>query len=445
MITEEVLSLIVPKDTENQNITGIVENVKSEILKSAQAMNLDLEPVLVGSVAKGTHLIDPDIDIFVMFPPTTKREDLENYGLKIGVEVLKDYEKRYAEHPYVMGKIQGYSVEIVPCYKIEDPSQKMSAVDRTPFHTNYVIEHLKEEQKNDVRLLKRFLKGIGIYGAEAEIEGFSGYLCELLILCGGSFSDLIENVKDWKKGKIIKFDNKKHTEFNDPLIVIDPVDPTRNVASALSSQNMAIFIHACKEFSKKPKMEFFFPNKPKPESLSSLKEIMNIRETKIMGITFEKPDVISDILHSQLRKAQKVIIKLCERSDFNVIAADFFVNKNIEMIFEFDLFSIPSIKLHKGPPIWHENSKDFHKKWVASPNLLKGPYIKGGHWYVDIKREFTDAKSLIEKNLMDLNLGSYITDSLKKKNEILVGEEMVEERFATQLTMFFFKKFPWEY
>lgn len=445
MITEEVLSRIVPQDAENQNISGIVEDVKSEILKSAQAVNLDVEPVLVGSVAKGTHLIGPDIDIFIMFSPTTKREDLENYGLKIGVEVLKEYEKRYAEHPYVMGMVQGYSVEIVPCYKIKDPSQKMSAVDRTPFHTNYVIEHLKEEQKNDVRLLKQFLKGIGIYGAEAEIEGFSGYLCELLILYGGSFSDLIKNVKDWGKGNIITFDDKKHTEFNDPLIVIDPVDPTRNVASALSSQNMAIFIHACKKFDEKPKMEFFFPNKPKPESLPKLKEIMEIRETRIMGISFKTPEVLPDILHSQLRKAQKVIIKLCERFDFSVIASDFFVNKSVEMIFEFDLFYLPSVKLHKGPPVWHENSSDFHKKWAASPNLLKGPYIKDGHWYVDIKRDFTDAKSLIEKNLMDLNLGGYITDSLKKGNEILVGGDMLEERFATQLTMFFFKKFPWEY
>jgi tRNA nucleotidyltransferase (CCA-adding enzyme) len=445
MITEEVLSRIAPKDVENQNISGIADNVKSEILKLAQAMNLDVEPVLVGSVAKGTHLINPDIDIFIMFSPTTKREDLENNGLKIGVEVLKEYEKRYAEHPYVMGTVQGYSVEIVPCYKIEDPSQKMSAVDRTPFHTNYIIEQLKEEQKNDVRLLKQFLKGIGIYGAEAEIEGFSGYLCELLILYGGSFSDLIENVKDWGKGKLITFDNKKHTEFNDPLIVIDPVDPKRNVASALSSQNLALFIHACKEFNKKPQMEFFFPNKPKPESLSKLKEIMEIRETKIMGISFEKPEVLLDILHSQLRKAQKVIIKLCERFDFSVIAADFFVNESVEMIFEFDLFSLPSVKLHRGPPVWHENSLDFHKKWAASPDLLKGPYIKDGHWYVDIKRDFTDVKTLIEKNLMDLNLGGYITDSLKNGNEILVGEEMLEERFATQLTMFFFKKFPWEY
>jgi tRNA nucleotidyltransferase (CCA-adding enzyme) len=444
-IEDEVLVKIEPMDDENSHIQEVVSKIKSKVLDVAQSMKLKVEPVLVGSVAKGTHLNDPDIDIFVMFPSETKRRDLESHGLKIGMEVLGEYEKRYAEHPYVSGMADGPLVEIVPCYKINDPSERMSAVDRTPFHTYYIIEHLKEEQKNEVRLLKRFLKGIGIYGAEAEIEGFSGYLCELLILYYGSFKDLISNVKNWTKGELIAFNKRKLVEFTDSLIVIDPVDPGRNVASALSHENFAIFIHAAREYEKEPTMKFFFPNEVKPEQVSNLKDIMAYRETTLLGITFEKPDVLSDILHSQLRKAQKTVVKLFKRYDFNLIAFDFYVNDNIVMLFEFDVYELSQAKLHNGPPVWHENSTDFKSKWIGSADLLKGPYIKDGHWYVDIKREFTNAKSLLAENLMSMNLGSYVTESLKKGYELLKDDEMLKEDFARSLTRFYFKKFPWEY
>ncbi|UCE74498.1 MAG: nucleotidyltransferase domain-containing protein, partial [Methanomassiliicoccales archaeon] len=198
-IEEEVISRILPKDDENKRIFEIVDEVKVKILSAAESLTIEVDPILVGSVAKGTHLTNPDIDIFIMFPSTTSRKELESHGLSIGMDVLDEYEKRYAEHPYTRGKVDGMNVEIVPCYKIEDPSQKMSAVDRTPFHTNYIIEHQKDVQKNQVRLLKQFLKGIGIYGAEAEIEGFSGYLCELLVLHYGDLKSLIANARNWNK------------------------------------------------------------------------------------------------------------------------------------------------------------------------------------------------------------------------------------------------------
>ena len=56
----------------------------------------------------------------------------------IGKELLTDTEESYAEHPYIRGYYKDYYIEIVPCYKIEKSSQKLSAVDRTPLHTDYV-------------------------------------------------------------------------------------------------------------------------------------------------------------------------------------------------------------------------------------------------------------------------------------------------------------------
>jgi tRNA nucleotidyltransferase (CCA-adding enzyme) len=370
---------------------------------------------------------------------------LEYYGLEIGNKVLENPEKKYAEHPYLCGTVNGFHVEIVPCYKIEDPSKKMSAVDRTPFHTKYIVEHQKPEQKNQVRLLKQFLKGIGTYGAEAEIEGFSGYLCELLILHGGDFKGLVDRARGWKKGIVITFDEENHEEFHDSLIVIDPVDPNRNVASALSEENFATFIHACKEYHKEPKIEFFFPNLPTPISIDEIEKIMKKRGSTILGITFKSPPSLSDILHSQLRKSIKAIVNLSERNGFSLVGSDYFINEDVILLFEFEIFTLPPVKQHRGPPIWHHNSPDFFKKWIGSPRLLKGPYIKGGNWYVDIERDHTNVKVLVETQLETLDLGSYVNKSINEKYEIFVDSELLEERFVLWLTLFYNKKFRWEY
>ncbi len=134
---------------------------------------IDGDAVLVGSVAKGTFLRNPDIDIFLLLPPALPREKLKEVGISVGKKVLPDGFAKYAEHPYWRGVYKGYNVDIVPCYKISDPSEKISAVDRTPFHTEYVKKHLKDWQRDEVRVLKAFLKGIGASGAEAKTQGIS--------------------------------------------------------------------------------------------------------------------------------------------------------------------------------------------------------------------------------------------------------------------------------
>ena len=106
-----------------------------------------IEPLLVGSVAKDTYLKEPDLDVFMLFDPATPRDDLKRMGLDIGRRVLPDGEERYAEHPYIHGFFEGLEVDLVPCYRIVDGSQKMSAVDRTPFHTRYVSENMEPGQR----------------------------------------------------------------------------------------------------------------------------------------------------------------------------------------------------------------------------------------------------------------------------------------------------------
>ena len=51
--------------------------------------------------------------------------------------------------------------------------------------------------------------------------------------------------------------------FPESLVIIDPVDKGRNVASAVQPQKLYDFIGAARAFLKKPSESFFYPPKPK--------------------------------------------------------------------------------------------------------------------------------------------------------------------------------------
>ena len=104
---------------------------------------------LAGSLARNTHLRgDRDIDIFVFYPPSLKREKFEKEGLKLGHTVFGKnfHEEAYSEHPYVRGMIDGFNVEIVPTFQVKKATEKLSAVDRTPFHAAYMKKKLSNKQ-----------------------------------------------------------------------------------------------------------------------------------------------------------------------------------------------------------------------------------------------------------------------------------------------------------
>ena len=135
-LEEQVLKRVVPSAEEEARIRATVEDVRARVALAVRKYGIPAEPLLVGSVAKGTHLSQAEIDIFVLFPRETTREALEKVGLALG-EFLEDKKRMYAEHPYTRGRWNGFEVEVVPCYQIRDASEKMSAVDRTPLHARF--------------------------------------------------------------------------------------------------------------------------------------------------------------------------------------------------------------------------------------------------------------------------------------------------------------------
>ncbi len=441
----KVLKKITPTAKEKKQIEHIIELLKRKVHKEIIKTKIPIKTTLVGSTAKDTYIRTAvDIDLFLLFPATTPREILQEKGLAIGRAILEDQEECFAEHPYIRGTFKGYKTELVPCYKIDNASQKLSAVDRTPLHTQYINKHLKESQKREVRLFKQFLKGIGCYGAEAEIEGFSGYLCEIMIVKYGTFQEIVENVARWRYGEKLALSPGTSPDFTSPLTFIDPVDSERNVASALSKEKFDVLQKACIDYQKHPRLSFFFPKKLKPWSIVTIKKELQTRE--VIAVRFPKPEIISENLYPQIRKALRAICDLCEQYDFIIQNATFTVEqKNVYIILFPAASTISKTVLHTGPPIrLKKNADEFINKWLAHPRTTKKPFEKEKRLYVEIEREYTDIATLLHSQVQQLSLGKNIDVMIIRKFTVLKKEDLLREDLRVFWTMVLDQRMSWE-
>jgi len=127
-----VLRRVLPSQEDRIRLKEISENILSRIEHLAALRGLSLKAMLVGSAARDTWLSgDHDLDIFLGVPIDGSLDA----ALEIARIVAPEHEEKYAEHAYVHARVNGFDVDLVPCYLVEDASKLKSAVDRTPFHT----------------------------------------------------------------------------------------------------------------------------------------------------------------------------------------------------------------------------------------------------------------------------------------------------------------------
>ncbi|MFQ5975397.1 MAG: CCA tRNA nucleotidyltransferase [Candidatus Hydrothermarchaeales archaeon] len=453
-LEKRVLEKIRPTEDEEAEMLAICEELLGKVEKESRKVDDRIFPILVGSVSRGTWLnYEKDIDIFLKFPIEYEERDLEEITTKLTEEILDNPKKRHAQHPYVTGGYKGYEVEYVPCFDIENTSQLKSAVDRTPFHDKFIKANMKGNE-DEVRLLKQFLRGIGGYGAEAEVEGFSGYLCELLIICYGSFENVINSGSKWSAQQVIDTSNEYGAEeavekFSTPLVFIDPVDRNRNVASALSEQRFYEFVVAAREYINKPRERFFFPNKRKINK-STLLDKFKKRGTTFVAIVFSKPDIVEDILYPQIRKACQTLKNILKDNDFKLIGADFKVSKDICILIELEALELPSMRLHYGPTVNSDHEERFLEKYVNFKGKLTEPFITDDRWCVILKRNYMDAKTLLkdflsQKNIEKKGIPKYISKEVKHGFRIKINEEVFSDEFLEFLADYLDPRFPWEF
>lgn len=409
----------------------------------------EVEVQLAGSTCRGTNLrVDRDFDVFLLFPKSYSKKELETKGIAWAKKAIgkSKWELAYAEHPYVRAWVEKREIDIVPAYKITQFAERETAVDRSPLHAAYISPRLTEAQKDDVRLLKQFLKAVGVYGAEGRIRGFSGYLCELLVLVNGTFLKLLNAASTgWN---IPVFDIERTANANElikrfpgaAMVFIDPVDPNRNVAAAVSKTSLSLFIHTARRFLEKPTTQFFFPVQEELD-MKWTKAQLRMRDSVIYAIEFAKPKVVEDILWPQLYKFASKISDRAGEFDLSVFDTDIAeAEDTCAVLLEFEVHRLPRLKKVVGPPLkMRKEVENFMKKHkVTEPIWFEHDRILALG-----KRHFLDARDFV--NDVIKHPGPYgvppdIEKSIKKGGARILGVSDILKRYPVFLHAYLRKR-----
>ena len=420
-IMKQIISKIgkttIPSKINQKSKKEIADKVYKLVEKEIQKYSEVIELEFGGSYAKDTWLSkDADIDIFIKFKKSISEEKLESISKKIGFESLKKYSPyvRYSQHPYVEAKIKNTKINIVPCYDVKIGEWK-SAADRSPFHTKFMKKSLTLKMRNEVRVLKTFLKINGIYGAEIAKQGFSGYISEVLILEFGSFENLITSISNIKENQII---GKTSKSFDTSIVVIDPIDSNRNLAAAISNENIGKFILISRALKEKPSLGFFKNKKQK---------ISNKFWNNLLIIKFEFKSRSPDIIWGQIKRATSTLSTQLELEGFTVLRSKSHTDQQKEAYL---LFFLESTKINetyqkKGPEFFREDSThSFILKNLKNAELV---WIGNDRKIISLeKRKYVDAvsfmKEFLEKSLQ-VGIPKGLQGDFKRGFKVFVGNK----------------------
>lgn len=401
-VAARALALCQPSSSETRQLEVTAHDVMRLIKQETASYDDVVDVVFGGSFAKGTWLHgDADVDLFVKFRPSVDEKKFEQLGTGIGLRALKNSkpELRYSDHPYVEAFVKGVRINVVPCYDVEQ-GKWQSAADRSPFHTELIRESFDDLKRSHARLLKRFLKSAGIYGAEISIGGFSGYVSEVLVLRFGSFEAVLQAAAALQERQVIavrdKYDHDVVKGFHSPLVIIDPVDDRRNLGTAISPENVAKFALAARAFLEEPALKFFKLQEGK--MMASARTLLS--NVLIVEVTHRKRS--PDTVWGQVKRAMNAMAKQLEIAGFVVLRSSCVTDEQSHASFAFLLESItlPRFVKRKGPEV-------FRRKDASS--FIKGAKSRPHVTWIDremriatlVDRKATDARKFVKSLFRD--------------------------------------------
>jgi len=404
--------LVTPTKSEEKKLEKVVKKVTSLINEIFDKEKADPRPeiTLGGSYARGTWLRGShDIDFFLLYPVDFPREKLELVAIRSATDAMAGYavNMRYAEHPYVESFVDNIRVNLVPCYAVA-PGQWRSSADRSPYHTKYIASKMDDRLRLEARLLKKFVKSAKVYGAEVKIQGFSGYVCEVLTLRFGSFVNTLQGIAKLKPNEVIsleEYDKQFVASFDSEMIILDPVDSTRNLGTAISSRNVGKLVFQSRRFLAEPKLSYFLPQKPKSVSLNSQSRQLISR---ILIVTFRSEKRSPDILWGQLRRSAASISDKLTRMGFQVLRTSAASDEENNSAFLFLLADdkLGRLFVREGPEYFREEEvKKYYDKnrskalatWIGSKGRLESVFERDSQ----LMNVTSALKSILSKSNID--------------------------------------------
>ena len=406
-----VLEQIKPTRKERYKFNQTTKNFLAKLnskLTNAQA-------VLGGSGAKNTWLSGShDIDIFVLYDYkmyASKTADLSDLLERKLKQCFSNLNRLHGSRDYFQLNFEDLIIEVVPILKISKAEKAMNITDISPLHSKWVNKNTKNK-KDEIRLAKQFCKANNLYGAESHITGFSGYVLEILIAHYGSFEKLLKNSSKWKSQTII--DPEKYypknmalfhlnkSKLNSPLVVIDPVDKSRNAAAALTLKKFNLFKKLAKQLLKKPAEKYFVK---KNLELAELKKEAQKKKLSLIYLEILPLTGKNDVVGVKIMKFFEFLE--LQLSPFTVKKAHWDWH---EMYFLLETSQLPIYEIRPGPPLeLKEYVKAFKKK-------NKNNYLQDGKIYAKIKTKHREIKPYLDNLLKD----PYVKGKVKKVKKVVI-------------------------
>lgn len=405
-VFQKVLKEIVPSQSERKKVNNIINFAKEKINQALSKHKIEAEVIVGGSVAKDTWLHNNhDIDFFVKFDTKYKDQDI---GKILGTVLKSSFGKIKTLHgtrDYYHVFINKYKFEIVPVLAISNPKEAKNSIDVSPFHVDYVKKKLNQDPQlsNQIRLFKKFAHSQGVYGAETFVSGFSGYVCELLIINYGSFLNLINAWENAKPKIVIDIEKQflsteeiistlPESKTNSPIILIDPVLKERNACAALDYKTFSKMLFALRLFLRKPSTSFF---KKKSTTINIIKKLSKKHGTILVYYKLKKQgNQKDDVYMSKIKSRLERIITELGKNNIEVYNYGF-TEDNFAFI-ELETIKLSKQEKHYGPYPWIEPKffDQFIKKWPKA-------YVWDTNLVVDIQRPFKDIRSFVLKLLKE--------------------------------------------
>lgn len=474
-ILEEVLIDIVPTNQELNLINELVNKLIILLEKKAHDLGIEftrIEPQGSTGIKQTQLRNDFDIDLFIglnydlysqkyvglsknKFKKASKKDflDLCNTWIIKSLALKEFHNPRllYAEHPYVtvdyVTDNNKLKIDIVLYFDLDSNYIKengpITAVDRSPWHGRFIRDHLNKNQKNDVRLLKQFFKACHSYGDKSAIGkiGFIGYSAELLIHHFGTIKKVFENF-----GKLyevpVDFHGREKKDLlkiihfqNDYLIITDPIDMNRNVASAISEKAYKYCNRRIKDFIKNPNKDIFEVH-PIPEQDVSNHDNIILSNIFVIELENNNKNVHYTINRDKLYSLGEYIKANGERElshaerfgkiEFEVYFEDEIDKYNVALYCQKPVISKTFTR--KGPPVKEKSHAVKFKQ--KNPNFIE----RDNYLWVESQREYINflkfvkdiVKIKIQENLEIINISeAFNVKTTSGKRTIYILKNMI--------------------
>lgn len=384
---------------EKETLTSINTFLKC-ITAEAKRLKIQAKPFLGGSFAKDTWLNgDYDVDVFFAFDTRYKNEEL---SVLLG-KVLEKFcpIKIHGSRDYFQIR-DTVSFEIIPVYAIKKASDAKNVTDFSLWHVAWVNKKGKT-LKDEIRLAKKFCKAQRVYGAESYLRGFSGHVLDILVICYGGFIPFLKAVSKWEgkiiidtenryKGNALRMLNTSKTEG--PVVVVDPVQPDRNAAAAISLEQFDCLRKAASAFMKKPSNDFFIA-KPVEAVIAKKKGV-------VLKVVINPVDGIENVVGVKLVKVFEWVKRGLQ--DFKIAFCSWEWDKKKKAVFWFVVKKnrLEDEEIIVGPPIkFNEHVSRFKRTHAKT-------FVKNNRVFARVAREVVTPDVALKNALQD----GYVKDKI---------------------------------